>query len=138
VRPAECEIDRQVLLSSHLQPRGVDAFVAGARSVLGVDFEDFLKAQAATTLAADWSQVKATPEETLRHVDRTKLYRPGGIPAGMVAIPATQVCMATQYRNRECGFHQVPGQELATHPGRGLHRIVRFDRQVQFPRLQLT
>ncbi len=123
----------QVLLGGHLRPRGIGAFVAGTRSALGADFEDFLKAQAAATATADWGRVKTTPEEKLRPVERTRLYRAGEIPDGMVMIPAAHVRMTTQYRNRECGFYQVPGQASAAHPSRSLHKIIRFEREVRLP-----
>jgi len=123
----------QVLLGGHIRPRGVGAFVAGTRSAVGADFEDFLKAQAGSAATADWSWVKTTPEEKLRPVERTKLYHAGEIPAGMVMIPAAQARMTTQYRNRECGFYQVSGQEPAAHPSRSLHKTVRFDREVRLP-----
>ncbi len=123
----------QVPLSGHIRPRGVGAFVAGTRLALGADFEDFLKVQAATAATADWSRITATPQEKLRPVERTKLYRAREIPAGMVMIPAAQVRMTIQYRNRECGFYQVPGQEPAAQPSRGLHKVIRFDREVRLP-----
>ncbi len=123
----------QVLLRGHLRPRGIGAFVAGTRPALGADLEDFLEAQAATAATADWSQVTTAPEERLRPVERTKLYHAGAIPDGMVLIPAAQVRLTTQYRNRECGFYQVAGQEPAAHPSRGLHKIVRFDREIRLP-----
>jgi formylglycine-generating enzyme required for sulfatase activity len=66
-------------------------------------------------------------------VERTRLYPANEIPDGMVMIPAAQVRMTTQYRNRECGFYQVPGQEPAAHPSRSLHKVVRFDREVHLP-----
>jgi formylglycine-generating enzyme required for sulfatase activity len=123
----------QVLLGGHIRPRGVGAFVAGTRSAVGADFEDFLKAQAGSAATADWSRVKTTPEEKLRPVERTKLYHAGEIPAGMVMIPAAQARMTTRYRNRECGFYSLAGQDAPAHPSRGLHKIVRFDREVRLP-----
>ncbi len=74
-----------------------------------------------------------TLEEKLWPVEPTKLYRAGEIPEGMAMIPGAQVQMTTQYRNRECSFYQVPGQGPAAPPSGGLHKIVRFDREVRLP-----
>jgi formylglycine-generating enzyme required for sulfatase activity len=123
----------QVSLGGHLRPRGIGAFVAGTRSALGADFESFLKAQAAIMATADWGRVHATLEEKLQPMERTGLYRANEIPDSMVVIPAAKIRMATEYRNRECGFYQVPGQAPAAHPSRNLHKIVRFEQEICLP-----
>jgi formylglycine-generating enzyme required for sulfatase activity len=125
---------REVLLEGHVRPRGVAAFVAGTRLMLGADFGDFLRAQAAVDRTADWSSTSPVPEEKLRPVERTRRYGTGNIPDSMATIPAAHLRMKTQYRNRECGFYSVAGQEPPAHPSRDLHKIIRFDREVRLQR----
>jgi len=121
----------EVLLNGHIRPRGIGAFVAGSRTTLGPDFGDFLKAQAATDQMADWNSNSLVPNEKLRPVERTKLSGADKIPGGMVVIPAACFHMTTQCRNRECGLYSLAGQEPPAHPSRSLHRVIRFDREVQ-------
>jgi len=120
-----------VVLEGVLGPRGVGAFIAGdEKKVLGDDFAAFLAEQAALEHAADWDASAPDLAETLRPVARTKRYRRDEIPAGMVVIPAATLRMETRYRNRECGFYDVPGQE-PPQPSRGLHGPVTVERQVE-------
>lgn len=121
----------EVALEGCIRPRGVGAFVAGPRAALGADFEDFLKTQATADGTADWNSASAASEEKLRPVERTKLYGVSEIPDGMAAIPAAHLRMKTEYRNRECGLYQLPGQKPVAHPSRSLHKIIRFDREVR-------
>jgi formylglycine-generating enzyme required for sulfatase activity len=127
------ETDGEVLLEGHLRPRGIGAFVAGTRRSLGEDFRGFLEAQAAIEQKVGWSSNAPILEEKLRPVRRTKPYAANEIPDGMVAIPATRLRMTTTYRNRECGFYSRAGQEAPAHPGRDLHKIIRFDREARLP-----
>ena len=119
------------LLDSRIPPRGIGAFVAGANEALGTDFAAFLTSQAASHQTAEWSTAAADAQEELRAVERTTRHQADEIPEGMVAIGAADLKMKTEYRNRECGFYQVPGQQVPAHPSRNLHRMVRFERPVQ-------
>ncbi len=117
-----------VSLNGTIRPRGVAAFVAGTTEALGGDFPAFLVHQTTIDHAADWNASSSSLEEKLRPVERTKQYKRNEIPAGMVAIAAARLRMSTQYRNRECGFYDVPGQ--TAQPSRDLHKPVRFEREV--------
>jgi formylglycine-generating enzyme required for sulfatase activity len=120
----------EVLLGGRIRPRGIGAFVAGTTETLGTDFEKLLATQAVIDRAGDWDSNAPHVEETLRAVELTKKYRTDKVPRGMVVIPAARLCMSTQYRNRECGFYRVAGQEPPAQPSRDLHKIVRFEREV--------
>jgi formylglycine-generating enzyme required for sulfatase activity len=117
-----------VSLDGSIRPRGVAAFVAGATDTLGGDFGVFLARQASIDHEADWNASSPNPQEKLRPVERTRRYKKDEIPAGMVAVPAADLRMRTQYRNRECGFYDVVGQ--AAQPSRDLHKLVRLERDV--------
>jgi len=117
-----------VSLNGSIRPRGVAAFVAGTTEALGQDFPTFLARQAAIDHEANWSPTSSDLEEKLRPIERTRRYERDEIPAGMVAIAAARLRMSTRYRNRECGFYDVPGH--AAHPSRDLHKPVRFERDV--------
>ncbi len=119
------------LLDGRIAPRGIGAFVAGPGQALGTDFGAFLAGQEMVHRSADGSITPAIAEERLRPAEHTRRHRADEIPDGMVAIAAASVRMKTQYRNRECGFYAVPGQAPAAHPSRGLHKIVRFEREVR-------
>ena len=96
------------------RPRGIGAFLAGSRTALGVRTStDFLAVQAAICTRRRLESIddsgragscgpSSAPTMTSAHE----------VPEGMVAIPAVHVRMPTQYRNRECGFYQVPGPEV--------------------------
>ncbi|MDI6451815.1 SUMF1/EgtB/PvdO family nonheme iron enzyme [Anaerobaca lacustris] len=132
---AGCEVGRvrdgELLLDGRIPPRGIGAFVAGAGKPLGADFAAFLASQAAVYGAADWNAASEDFEETLRPAERTRGYGPDEIPEGMVAIGSAHVRMKTEYRNRECGFYRVAGQDQSAHPSRDLHAIVRFEQEVR-------
>lgn len=121
----------QTALDGRIGPRGVGAFLAGSREAVRADLAAFLANQAAIHRRADWSMAASSIQETLRPVRPTLPYAAHDLPEGMVAIPAASVRMKTQYRNRECGFYQVPGQEPAAEPSRDLHKVVRFEREVR-------
>ncbi|MEN6428824.1 MAG: SUMF1/EgtB/PvdO family nonheme iron enzyme [Phycisphaerales bacterium] len=123
--------DGQVLLDVRIGPRGIGAFVAGTRESLGKDFDVFLAGQMAIRGAASEDPASPSLQETLRPVERTFRYGANEIPKGMVAVPAAPLRMKTEYRNRECGFHDIPGQELPAPPSRDLHKTVSFTRDVE-------
>ena len=120
----------EVLLDSQIRPRGIGAFIAGTTETLGTDFARFLASQAAIDRAGNWDSNALHVEETLRAVEPTKRYRANEVPGGMVVVPAARLRMSTRYRNRECGFYRVAGQEPPAQPSRDLHKIVRFEREV--------
>ena len=121
----------EMLLDGRIGPRGIGAFVAGPRDVLGADFVAFLANQAAIRRSADWSTTSPVLPERLRPVERTREYGADEIPDGMVAVSAADYRMKTEYRNRECGYYSVPGQEPPAHPSQSLHKPIRFERRVQ-------
>jgi hypothetical protein len=129
-RELDVEAGVDALLSCRLEPRGIAAYVAGTSEALGDDFQRFLAAQAAICRGADWDASPRNLDEKLRPVERTRKYARDQIPADMVAIPAAHLRMKVRYRNRECGFYQVEGQQAAAHPSRELHKIVGFEREV--------
>jgi len=120
-----------VLLDGRIEPRGVGAFVAGTRASLGEDFDAFLTGRSAVRRVADESSNSPELREILQPVERTRRYTANEIPEGMVAIAAARLRMRTEYRNRECGFYDVPGQEPGVQPSGGLHKPVSFTRQVE-------
>ena len=120
-----------VLLDAGIRPRGIAAFVAGTRDALGADFDEFLRAQAALDGAADWDATTPKVEERLRPFGRTREYARDEIPGGMVTVDGKRLRMTTRYRNRECGFYRIPGQEPAAHPSRDLHKIISVEREVR-------
>ena len=119
-----------VVLEGALRPRGVGAFVAGDEEALGNDFASFLARQAALDRTVDWDANAPDLAETLTPVARTRRYGRDEVPAGMVVVPGATLRMKTRYRNRECGFYDVPGQE-PPQPSRGLHGPVTVERQVE-------
>ena len=127
-RELDTEAGADPLLSCSLGPRGIGAYVAGTTEALGADFRRFLAAQASIYRAATWDALPRNLEEKLRPVERTRRYRNDAIPAGMVVIPAARLRLRTQYRNRECGLYQVPGQ--TAHPSRDLHKPVSFEQDI--------
>ena len=124
--------DGTALLSGAIRARGVGAFMSGRDDALGSDFADFLTEQADIESHAGSSTSIIAREETLREVAPTEEYRADRIPGGMVLIPKASVDMEVRYRNRECGFYQVPQLGASAHPSRGLNQIVSFTRNVQF------
>ncbi len=121
----------EVLLDADIRPRGIAAFVAGTNEALDADFDEFLKAQAALDDAADWDATAPKVEEQPRPVERTREYARDEIPAGMVAVEGKRLRMTTRYRNRECGFYRIAGQEPSAHPSRDLHKIISVAREVR-------
>lgn len=117
-----------VVLNGSIRPRGMAVFVAGTTEALGGDFPAFLARPTAVDHEADWTASSPSLEERLRPVERTRSYPADEIPAGMVVIPAAHPRLRTQYRNRECGFYNIPGQ--AAYPDRDLHRSVHFEQDV--------
>lgn len=123
--------DGTALLSSAICARGIDAFISGRDDALGSDFVEFLTKQADIESQASSNTSFVPRDETLREVVPTGKYRTKGIPDGMVLIPKASFDMEVRYRNRECGFYQVPQLDASVHPSRGLNQIVSFTRNVQ-------
>lgn len=119
-----------VSLTGSIQPRGIGAFLCGPGRAFRADFTEFLSKQAATNARADLDVVSAKLTERLRPVLRTKEHKKEQIPQRMAAIPAVTADMEVKFRNRECGFSQIPELDQSIHPSQGLHRIVAVTRRV--------
>ncbi len=123
--------DGEALLRGAIRGRGIGAFLSGRDDALGSDLADFLTEQADIESHASSSTSVVARDETLHKAAPTKQYKTNGIPDGMVLIPKASVEMEIRYRNRECGFYQVPQLDASAHPSRGLNQIVSFTRSVQ-------
>jgi len=118
-------------LEGAIGARGIGAFLSGQSEVLGPDFAEFLDRQS-ELLSLSSSDVTLRPRmETLREVTPTKKCSKSEVPDGVTVIPKTEFEMEVKFRNRECGFYQVPQLNESTHPRHGLHQIVSFKQDVQ-------
>ncbi|MHC4543628.1 MAG: formylglycine-generating enzyme family protein [Planctomycetota bacterium] len=122
---------RTISLAGRISPRGIGAFVSGSQKVLGNDFSEFLSRQCELAARTNFDTTFSARKEVLKQVIPTRQYRKDEIPYGMVAIPAARWNMAVKYRNRECGFYQVPKLVDSTVPSRGLHKIVSFKHNIR-------
>jgi formylglycine-generating enzyme required for sulfatase activity len=118
-------------ITGKIRPRGIGAVVSGRSEDLGADLVDFLAGQAALHERANFDIALAAREETVKPVLPTRKYARDRIPEGMVVIPGSRFSMEVRFRNRECGFYQVPALGESAPPARGLHRIISFERDVQ-------
>ena len=123
--------DGMIFIKGAIRARGIGAFISGIDDALGNDFADFLTKQANTESRTNSDTAFVAREETLREVVPTEKYQKEGIPSDMVAIPKASFDMEVRYRNRECGFYQVPQLGESAHPRGGLDQIVSFTRKVQ-------
>ena len=123
-----------ILLDAGIRPRGIAAFVAGTRQALGADVDEFLSAQAALDRIAQWDATAPQVKEGLRRIERTREYARDEIPADTVVVDGKRLRMTTRYRNRECGYYHIPGQDSPAHPSRGLHKIISVQREVHLRR----
>lgn len=118
-------------LQGLIDVRGIGAFVSSRGDNLGADFSNFLAKQAELRSRVSSDTTFLARKETLREVVPTQNYREDKVPDGMVLIPKAELEMEVKFRNRECGFYQVPQLDESTHPSRGLHQVVSFKRDVQ-------
>jgi formylglycine-generating enzyme required for sulfatase activity len=121
-----------VSMTGSIPPRGIGAFLGGPARAVEKDFAEFLAERATGDTRFDSDVASLVLTERLRPVSRTKKFKKAEIPDGMIAIPAATFDMETKFRNRECGFRQVPGLGQPTHPSQRLHRIVGVQQHVQF------
>ena len=124
-------LDRTVSLAGKIGPGGIGAFLSGSQKFLGNNFSGYLSRQRAQHTGAIFDTTFPTRSEVLKPVVPTRKYRKGKIPDGMVTIPAARCNMEVKFRNRECGFYQVPKLGDSTVPSRGLHKIVSFKQNIQ-------
>jgi len=122
--------DGSVRLGGTIRPRGIGAFVAGTDDALGKDFPAFLASQAALDARADFDNHSPALDEKLKPVRPTMRYAKDKIPPDMAAIPAATLEMEVTFRNRECGFYQLPGAEWKR-PFSQLHQLNSFTRKVE-------
>ncbi|MHC4110939.1 MAG: formylglycine-generating enzyme family protein [Planctomycetota bacterium] len=123
--------NKTVSLAGKIGPRGVGAFVSGSQKVLGNDFSEFLSRQRRLAGRTNFDTTFSSRKEVLKQVIPTRQYRKDEIPYGMAAIGAARCNMSVKYRNRECGFYQVPKSGDSTVPSRGLHKIVSFKHNIR-------
>lgn len=132
---AGCEVtetrNTMAFLRGSVDARGIGAFVSGRGDDLGADFSDFLAKQAGLRSQASPDTTFLARKETLRDIVPTRKYRKDEVSEGMAVIPKARLEMEVKFRNRECGFYQVPQLDESSHPSRGLHQIVSFKRDVQ-------
>lgn len=119
-------VNKAVSLSGKIGPRGVGAFLSGSQKVLRNDFPEFLSSQRGLAARTNFDTGFSARKEILKQIIPTRKYRKDEIPNGMVAIPAVRCNMEVSFRNRECGFYQVPESGDSIVPSRGLHKIVSF------------
>ena len=121
--------DAEVLLSGAILPRGVGAFLAGSDAVVKEDFPRFLESQAQLQARVAWSTEFPSRPTRLVPVTPTRRRRSAALAPGMVAIPAAEFVMKTEFRVRECGFYEsLPGTSLTPV---GLHRPLILERSVK-------
>lgn len=123
--------NKTVSLAGKIGPRGAGAFLSGSEKVLGDDFPEFLSMQRGLAARTNFDTTFSARKEALKQVIPTRQYRKDEIPYGMAAIGAARCNMAVKYRNRECGFYQVPKSVDSTVPSRGLHKIVSFKHNIR-------
>ena len=123
--------DEVAHIKGSIGPQGIAAFVSGQSEVLGPDFTEF-SARQSELLSQISSDITLRPrKETLHEVVPTQKYSKSEVPDGMALIPEAKFEMEVKFRNRECGFYQVPQLNESTHPRHGLHQIVSFKRDVR-------
>lgn len=120
-----------ILLTGKIAPHGIAAFIAGTHEALGRDFMDFLARQAALQLRPVDDNIHDFTEQKLIKYKPTKLYKPDEIPDDMVLIPAAEVELDINYRNRECGFYHLSDGTLPAHPTDGLNKIIPFKKSIR-------
>jgi len=114
-------------IEGSLPPRGVGAYLAGPSDQLGGGFDQFLMRQRKTWSEASNDSQPVVLRTRLVKVRRTRPY--GTPPPGMVEVPAADVVLKVQFRNRECGFYE------SRHPlVRGDGRLVRHHQPVVIER----
>ena len=118
-------------ITGKIRPREIGAFVSGRSEDLGADFAEFLTGQAALGKRANLGVAFEARRETVKPVLPTRKYSRDRIPEGMVLLPGARFNMEVKFRNRECGFYQVPALGKSVHPTRGLHQIISFKQEIQ-------
>ncbi len=108
--------------------RGIAAFLAANESRLPNDLSTFLESQT-TIHARAGSGAAPASASSARLVARTRRHSRDALPAGMIAIPASEFVMRTEFRVRECGFYE--GLSEASRKLPGLHRSMILERRVK-------
>jgi formylglycine-generating enzyme required for sulfatase activity len=122
----------QVVFEAFVPARGVGCFLAANGKHLGADFRHFLAHQAATLRRASLDTTPPARVTRLTPVARTR--RAAVVPEGMVEVPAVDMELVIEMRNRECGFYEsTPPQDQNfwnsyQFTTRAFRRKVRFDR----------
>jgi formylglycine-generating enzyme required for sulfatase activity len=102
--PFTPSLARKVALEATIPARGIGCFLAAPGDKLAGDFLEFLAAQKATNVRADFDAAHPRRETRLRPVAPTR--RPQSIPLGMVAVrPRASEVLTIYMRARECGFY---------------------------------
>lgn len=102
-----------------LAPRGLGCLVAGTADVLGPDFGAFLRRQRALARRAQTDTTYPRRETRLSLPPTTGPHL--SPPPGMIEIPAANLTLRIEIRERECG-----GYESAPPPGHDLAGSYRF------------
>jgi formylglycine-generating enzyme required for sulfatase activity len=133
-RPAAVTQDEKIVtIKGRIAPRGLGGYVTGIPQVLGADFPDFLKRQAARAEPYRSEMTSPAVVPQLRPAER--IFPRGTTPPEMVEIPAAQYTQETTYRVRECGFLEPFKPEKADFPA--LHDRAVIRREVRLPRFAI-
>jgi formylglycine-generating enzyme required for sulfatase activity len=120
--------DGLAYLASAISPRGVGALLAVPHAALGQDLLDFLGLQARRAQHASADTRFPARSSWRRPVVPTADMAATAIPPGMVAIPGAKLKQLTEFRVRECGFHEPqPAEEFEL---RDLHTRKSYWQQV--------
>lgn len=119
-------------LAGRITAQGIAAFVAGTHEALGRDFPNFLTRQANLHARSIHDDTPNPSEQALIKQKPTRLYKPHEIPEEMVLIPAEEVELEINYRNRECGFYHLNDGRPPAHPTDGLNKIIILNKSVHF------
>ena len=106
--------DGRARLVGAIAPRGIGCFLVARPDALDEDFADFLREQRRTHARRHFSTTFPKRKETLRPVQRTRLYAPADLPEGMIAISGGEVRIEVTFRRRECGTYAAPLKRTVT------------------------
>jgi formylglycine-generating enzyme required for sulfatase activity len=116
-------------VSGFLPPRGIGCVIAGLPEALGRDFTRFLTGQRALAARAKWDPTPPVLHASLKPVQFARPRPRSALPKDMVAIPAANIRLRTEFRIRECGFYDSIHPDF-TRKFPPLHVPLGFEREV--------
>ncbi len=118
------EIQEKAVLSGKITPRGIACIIAGTKDSLGVDFQEFLSAQA--KIHKTQSSNTVFPEIQAKPVPVASTKRTKNPLKGMVEIPAFKGSLEVVFRVREVGFYSSIDSSFANIGAPALHHTKTF------------